>query len=92
MQGTSNTPPLITRARHRAHLSRAIEHLDNFLVNGTSARHPFNALSIFLFQDDDVVLATEELRCAAQEIGRITGRVGIEEILDVVFSTFCIGK
>ena len=43
---------------------------------------------------DDLVLdqAAEELRMAMREIGRVTGRVGVEEILDVVFRDFCIGK
>ena len=42
----------------------------------------------------DVVLdqAAEELRMAIREVGRITGKVGVEDILDVVFSDFCIGK
>lgn len=37
-------------------------------------------------------LAAEELRLAAGAIGRITGRVDVEDLLDVVFSDFCIGK
>ena len=37
-------------------------------------------------------LAAEELRTAIGHIGRITGKVGVEEILDVVFKDFCIGK
>ena len=37
-------------------------------------------------------VAAEELRLAIAEVGRITGRVGVEEILDVVFQDFCIGK
>ena len=43
---------------------------------------------------DEILLdqSAEELRAAIREIGRITGRVGIEDILDVVFSDFCIGK
>jgi len=36
--------------------------------------------------------AAEALRSAAQELGRVTGRVGVEDILDVVFKDFCIGK
>ena len=36
--------------------------------------------------------SAEELRTAIREIGRITGRIGVEDILDVVFSDFCIGK
>ena len=39
-----------------------------------------------------VELACEELRSAARSVGRITGRVEVEEILDVVFREFCIGK
>ncbi len=38
------------------------------------------------------MFAAEELREALHQLGRITGRVGIEDILDVVFSEFCIGK
>ena len=37
-------------------------------------------------------LAAEELRIALGHLGRITGAVGAEEILDSVFSQFCIGK
>jgi tRNA modification GTPase len=32
------------------------------------------------------------LRAALRAIGRLTGRVGVEAILDVVFGEFCIGK
>lgn len=43
--------------------------------------------------EDDVVLATESLRQAVEGIGKITGEaIGVEEILGVVFSSFCIGK
>lgn len=42
---------------------------------------------------DDVVLAAECLRQSVEGIGKITGdAVGVEEILGVVFSSFCIGK
>ncbi len=37
-------------------------------------------------------LATEDLRVATRCLGRITGRVDVEDMLDVVFSEFCIGK
>jgi tRNA modification GTPase len=37
-------------------------------------------------------LAAEELRTAVQAIGRITGRVAVEDLLDVIFREFCIGK
>lgn len=37
-------------------------------------------------------LIAEELRGAMNELGRITGRVDIEDLLDVVFRDFCVGK
>lgn len=37
-------------------------------------------------------LAAEDLRLAARALGRLTGRVDVDEILDVVFRDFCIGK
>ncbi|KNC80399.1 tRNA modification GTPase TrmE [Sphaeroforma arctica JP610] len=40
----------------------------------------------------DVAIAGEELRLAIRHLGRITGRVSVEEVLDVLFADFCIGK
>ncbi len=37
-------------------------------------------------------LAAEDLRLAARALGRLTGRVDVEELLDVIFRDFCIGK
>jgi tRNA modification GTPase len=37
-------------------------------------------------------LAAEDLRLAARALERITGRIGAEAVLDVIFSSFCIGK
>jgi tRNA modification GTPase len=37
-------------------------------------------------------LAAEDLRLAARALGRITGRVDVEDLLDVIFREFCIGK
>jgi tRNA modification GTPase len=37
-------------------------------------------------------LRAENLRLAASALGRITGRVDVEQLLDVIFSQFCIGK
>jgi tRNA modification GTPase len=37
-------------------------------------------------------LRGEDLRLAMRALGRITGHVGVEDILDTVFSRFCIGK
>ncbi|MCP4328312.1 MAG: tRNA uridine-5-carboxymethylaminomethyl(34) synthesis GTPase MnmE [Alphaproteobacteria bacterium] len=37
-------------------------------------------------------LAAEDLRLAGRALGRITGRVDVEDLLDVIFADFCIGK
>ena len=41
---------------------------------------------------DGEELAAEELRSAAYSLGRLLGRVDVEDILDVIFREFCIGK
>ena len=43
-------------------------------------------------QPGQVDLAAEELRIAADSLGVITGAVDVEELLDIVFADFCIGK
>ena len=70
---------LITRARHRQHVEAAVMALERFSVlsrEGSMA----------------VDMAAEELRLAASELGRITGAVDVEDVLDVLFTDFCIGK
>ncbi|GLR79247.1 tRNA uridine-5-carboxymethylaminomethyl(34) synthesis GTPase MnmE [Azospirillum oryzae] len=37
-------------------------------------------------------LAAEDVRLASRALGRITGRVDVEDLLDVIFQDFCIGK
>jgi tRNA modification GTPase len=69
--------PLVTRARHRRALEETVAALDRALAEGGSAREE---------------LIAEELRSAATTLGRLTGRVDVEDILDVIFRDFCIGK
>ncbi|HBC06405.1 MAG TPA: tRNA uridine-5-carboxymethylaminomethyl(34) synthesis GTPase MnmE, partial [Rhodospirillaceae bacterium] len=66
-----------TRARHRHALEEARAALAQAL-DGWSSRGP--------------ELVAEDLRLAARAIGRITGRVDVEDLLDVIFADFCIGK
>ncbi len=40
----------------------------------------------------DLELFAEDLRLGARSLGRLTGRVDVEDILDRIFSEFCIGK
>jgi len=42
--------------------------------------------------DKPLELRAEDLRLAADVIGRITGHIDVEDMLDVVFREFCIGK
>ena len=37
-------------------------------------------------------LAAEDLRLAVRALGRVTGRVDVEDLLDAIFREFCIGK
>ena len=68
---------LLTRERHRKCLNVVQSALDRVLAEGPSGR-------------EDIV--AEELRLAAQSLGRLTGQVDVEDILDVIFRDFCIGK
>jgi tRNA modification GTPase len=68
---------LVTRARHRRALEETVAALDRCLAQGPSGR-------------DELV--AEELRAAATTLGRLTGRVDVEDILDIIFRDFCIGK
>jgi len=66
----------LTRARHRDAMARAVTCLER-------------GRSRLL---DGPELAGEDLRLAARALGEITGRVDVEDVLDRVFSEFCIGK
>lgn len=70
--------PMITRARHREGLMDC----RSFLAR----------VSAGLATDALPELIAEDLRLAARALGRITGRVDVEDLLDVVFRDFCIGK
>ena len=73
----STETALITRGRQRADLTDTKAALDR-------------ALADTLKGDDDLI--AEELRLAARSLGRLTGRVDVEDVLDVIFRDFCIGK
>src|SRR5262249_15522572 len=68
---------LVTRERHRHALKDVLAALRR-------------ALALETARDED--LLAEELRVAARALGRLTGRVDVEDILDVIFRDFCIGK
>ncbi|XP_054837529.1 tRNA modification GTPase GTPBP3, mitochondrial [Eublepharis macularius] len=68
--------PSPTQVRHRVSLTKCLEALGRF------GRH----------RDLDLALAAEELRQARRLLGQLTGQVGAEEILTLIFKDFCIGK
>lgn len=68
---------LVTRERHRRALQDALAALRRALAPALSSRED---------------LLAEELRLAARALGRLTGRVDIDDVLDVIFRDFCIGK
>lgn len=74
---TGAAAPLITRARHREAFAECVQGLEVFL-SGTETLPP--------------ELLAEELRQAARSLGRVAGTVDVEDLLDVVFRDFCIGK
>ena len=43
-------------------------------------------------QAADIALMAESLRLAVRALGRILGQVDVEDLLDVIFRDFCIGK
>jgi len=69
---------------------------DNFLV--TRHRHrvlleeTLACLENFLSGDLEIDMAAEELRMAVNAVSRVTGHIDVEEVLDIVFRDFCIGK
>lgn len=70
--------PLITQERYRVALENSVANLEKFSQEKNLRKN--------------IELAAEDLRMTAREIGKITGKVDIENILDVIFSRFCIGK
>jgi tRNA modification GTPase len=68
--------PAVTRERHHRRLSEALA-----AVTTGQARLV-----------DAPELAADDLRRAAAALSRVTGSIGVEDVLGEVFSTFCIGK
>ncbi|NWS92982.1 GTPB3 GTPase, partial [Toxostoma redivivum] len=74
--------PSLTQSRHSRHLGACVAALARF-NHGDSGDNG---------DSRDLALAAEQLRVARRELGRITGHVGTEDILDVIFRDFCVGK
>ena len=70
---------IVTRARHRRLFEETVAALDRALAEAVKP-------------GEHEELVAEELRAATTALGRLTGRVDVEDILDVIFRDFCIGK
>ncbi len=70
-------PALVTRERHRVALRDAGAALEGALRLGPRGGEE---------------LVAEQIRLATRALERLTGRIGVEDILDVIFRDFCIGK
>ena len=68
---------LVTRERQRAHLRETLVALQGAQRAAQEGREEIMA---------------EHLRLAARALGRLLGRVDVEDVLDVIFRDFCIGK
>lgn len=67
---------VLIRSRHKQISSSCVENL--LRASAQSADH--------------LELMAESLRAAAYDMGRLTGRIDVEDILDSIFRDFCIGK
>lgn len=68
--------PVAVRSRHLHALERCAKQLDAAIDS------PMERIEV----------VAENLRAAASELGRITGRIDVEDLLDSIFRDFCIGK
>ena len=70
---------VVTRARHRGALEETVAALDRAAAE-----------TAILTPREELI--AEELRAATSALGRLTGRVDVEDVLDKIFRDFCIGK
>ena len=65
------------------------------LITRHRYREALKNTAIYLNQfnlNKEIELSAEDIRLATREIGKITGFIEVDEILDKIFSSFCIGK
>ena len=99
---TDPNAPLVINPRHRAQLLSAERFLDAFLATRSALRNRaddagaqgkmWGVVDGDMQLQGDLVCSAEELRYAAQAIGKISGNIDVEDVLDVIFRDFCIGK
>ncbi|KAJ1528095.1 hypothetical protein ONE63_008011 [Megalurothrips usitatus] len=83
--------PALSQVRHRHHLTDCLASLQNYLRKAGERPESQNNVPIEA-QCADLAICAEDLRRAIHHLGRITGHVSTDQILDVIFRDFCIGK
>jgi len=83
---------VLSALRH-ALQTRLGSHSERAPINARHKRHLVSALSSLRSARESVgEIRAERLRVASEEIGKITGAIGTEDVLGAIFSRFCIGK
>lgn len=72
--------PYLSHERHKFFIQECLEHIEDFLKK-------FNPK-----ENQDLAILVQSLRNSVRSLGRITGEVRTDDILDVIFRDFCIGK
>ena len=70
---------IATRERHRISMVKAKDFLDNAIVS-------------LGYGPEQYDITAEEIRAATHALDSLIGRIGLENVLDEVFSSFCLGK
>ncbi|MEP7383685.1 MAG: tRNA uridine-5-carboxymethylaminomethyl(34) synthesis GTPase MnmE, partial [Gemmatimonadota bacterium] len=71
--------PIVTRVRHRQALEYAAGELDEFLQTWQSHAAPASVAAV-------------HIRSATHQLDELIGSVDVEDVLDRVFASFCVGK
>lgn len=70
----------MNQIRHREQINKCLKNLELFLKEAAKK------------EGADLVIMAEYLRKALRNLGKLIGTVTSEDILDVIFREFCIGK
>lgn len=80
LTSSGETPQAAVSQRHRRLIEQAVAEIEEALKES------------YIFGAESLVIFSGRLRAALDALGLVTGRVYSEELLDSIFSRFCIGK
>lgn len=79
LKGRALKAELASRERHRVAISRAMSSMSS-------------AMELLNGGPDTYDIVAEELRDSSQALGMLVGKIGVEDLLDEIFASFCLGK